>query len=52
MGSWPCQAEYSVCHPVTATSQMQVTSPLYPLFASIIGVSLAPTEKKQNKVGF
>lgn len=48
MGSWPCQADYSVYHPITATSQMQVTSPLYPLFASLIGVSLAPT--KINKI--
>ena len=46
MRSWPCQADYSVYHPITATSQMQVTSPLYPLFASLIGVSLAPTKTK------
>ena len=30
---------------LTAASQMQVTSPLYPLFASVTGVSLAATKK-------
>lgn len=48
MGSWPCQADYSVCHPITAASQMQVTSPLYPLFASVTGVSLAAIKKTQQ----
>ena len=34
---------------LTAASQMQVTSPLYPLFASVTGVSLAATKKQQQQ---
>ena len=34
---------------LTAASQMQVTSPLYPLFASVTGVSLAVTKQQQQQ---